>query len=76
MKTELDHLCFLYLYAPVVVSHKMLTTHCRFLEVGVKVIVLMTGEHFTEVKWQNSTSPMCCADSSELMLSAGRGSKD
>jgi len=27
------------------------------------------------VKRQNSTSPMWCADSSELMLSAVRGSK-
>lgn len=53
----------------------MPSSHYAFFELVVTGIVWMTREHFNEVKWQNSTSPMWRADSSELMLSAVRGSK-
>lgn len=72
-----DHyLLYFGVHWSLAIKRTMSSSHYTFFELPVRGIVWMTGEHFNEVKWQNSTSPMWCADSGELMLSAVCGSKD
>lgn len=72
-----DHyLLYFGVHRSLAIKRTMSSSHYTFLELLVRGIVWKTGEHFSEVKWQNSTSPMWRADSGELMVSAVRGSKD